>query len=291
MMASSSSPDAREGAARRYGIRWCWMPLAILVLGLFAAPARAAWTPPQKLTWYWQLQGTINNSYPAAAYDIDGFANSSYSINGQSNTSNEVPTLHTLGKKVICYIDVGTWENWRPDAGQFPSALLGKSNGWPGERWLNISPSSGSYSQLQSIMVTRFQICQQNGFDAVEPDNMDGYTNRTGFNLTAGDQLAYDEWVASEVHSLGMAVFQKNLPEQATALQPYFDGAIDEQCNQYSECSSFRPYLAAVPAKPVLNAEYKNSLYPKFCSADNAAGIMGALFDTALDGKTYSTCW
>ncbi len=86
-----------------------------------------------------------------------------------------------------------------------------------------------------------------------------------------------------------MAVFQKNDPDQAGTLAPHFDGALDEQCNEYSECSSFRPYLSA--GKPVLNAEYQASLYPGFCSADNAAGIMGALYSLNLDGSTYQPCW
>ncbi len=52
-----------------------------------------------------------------------------------------------------------------------------------------------------------------------------------------------------------MAVLQKNDGEQAAQLQPYFDGALTEQCNEYSECADFEPYLAA--GEPVLNAEYR----------------------------------
>jgi hypothetical protein len=48
---------------------------------------------------------------------------------------------------------------------------------------------------------------------------------------------------------LGMAVLQKNDPDQAAKLEPYFDGVLDEQCNQYAECSSYQPYLAA--GKPI----------------------------------------
>ncbi len=103
-------------------------------------------------------------------------------------------------------------------------------------------------------MAARFSMCKSKGFDAVEPDNMDGYSNNTGFPITAAQQLAYDEWVAGEVQSLGMSVFQKNDAEQAAEMQPHFDGAIDEECNQFHECESFRPYLTA--GKPVLNAEY-----------------------------------
>lgn len=154
------------------------------------------WVPPQHLTWYWQLQGTVDNSEPVEAYDVDGF----------ESTAAEVAALHAQGKHVICYIDVGTAENWRPDYSSFPASVLGGANGWPGENWLDIR----QLSVLEPIMTARFQMCREKGFDAVEPDNMDGYENNTGFSLTADDQLTYDEWVAGEVHALGMAVFQKN---------------------------------------------------------------------------------
>jgi hypothetical protein len=138
-----------------------------------------------------------------------------------------------------------TWENYRADAGKFPRSVLGKSNGWPGERWLDIR----RLRVLEPIMTARMRMCRSKGFDALEPDNIDGYANRTGFPLTAREQLTYHEWVAREAHELGLAVFQKNDPEQARELEPHFDGVLDEQCNQYSECSSSKPYLAA--GKPV----------------------------------------
>ncbi len=242
---------------------------------LLSAPAALArWKPPSRLSWYWQLTGTVNNSYPAAVYDIDGF----------DNSQREVEMLHSAKKHVICYIDVGTWENWRPDASKFPSSVLGQPNGWPGERWLDIR----QLSVLEPLMTARFQMCKQKGFDAIEPDNIDGYENDTGFAISAQDQLSYDAWIANEAHSVGLAVFQKNDPEQAAQLQPDFDGALDEQCNEYSECSSFQPYLRA--GKPVLNAEY-NLPSSQFCPADNRAGIMGALYNVNLDGSTYEPCW
>ena len=58
------------------------------------------------------------------------------------------------------------------------------------------------------------------GYDAVEPDNMDGTENSTGFTISTAQQNAYDEWVAQDVHSLGMAVFQKNYTDQSKTLQP-----------------------------------------------------------------------
>jgi hypothetical protein len=58
-------------------------------------------------------------------------------VDGFETTARSVRALHALGKHVICYTDVGTWENFRPDAGRFPRSVLGRPNGWPGERWLD----------------------------------------------------------------------------------------------------------------------------------------------------------
>jgi hypothetical protein len=41
----------------------------------------------------------------------------------------------------------------------------------------------------------------------------------------------------------------------------------------------------------VLNAEYDRSLYAGFCDADARAGIMGVLYNLALDGRFYRPCW
>jgi hypothetical protein len=238
-----------------------------------ATAATSWWTPPQQLTWFWQLQGTVKNDKAVAAYDIDGF----------ENEASEVAALHAQGKRVICYIDAGTAEKFRPDYGEFPAATLGRSNGWPGERWLDIR----RLSAIEPIMAARFRTCREKGFDAVEPDNIEAFANKSGFEISPAQQLTYNEWIASEVHALGMAVLQKNDGEQSAQLQPYFDGALSEQCNQYKECADFQPYLAA--GKPVLNAEYRGKL-AKFCPADDAAGIMGARFALSLNGKKFEAC-
>jgi hypothetical protein len=240
-----------------------------------ADSARSHWHPGAHQTWYWQLQGTTHNHEPASIYDLDGF----------DTSASEVAYLHKLGKRVVCYIDVGTWENWRPDAKKFPKSVLGNPDGWPGERWLDIR----QLRILEPIMTRRFQMCARKHFDGLEPDNIDFQGNDPGFPITLREQKRYAIWVAGEAHKLGLAVFQKNDPEQASVLERYFDGVISEQCNQYQECSSWRLYLRA--RKPVLNAEYEKSLYPGFCKADKRAGIEGALFNLALNGKVYKPCW
>jgi hypothetical protein len=255
--------------------RWSVLVVTVAVL-LLAVPSAAGawWRPPPRPTFYWQLQGKIRTTIPAAVYDVDGF----------ETTAAEVAALHASGKHVVCYIDVGTAEDFRPDYSSFPKAVLGRTNGWPGERWLDIRQAE----TIDPIMAARFRMCAEKGFDAVEPDNIEAFSNNSGFPITAAQQLAFNLWVAETVHGLGMAVLQKNDGEQAKAMESSFDGVLTEQCNQFSECGDFKPYLTA--GKPVINAEYKLKT-KRFCAADEAAGIVGARFNLPLNGKRFEPCW
>jgi hypothetical protein len=159
-------------------------------------------------------------------------------VDGFDTPASAVVALHQSlrGRGVVCYIDAGTWENWRPDAHQFPRSLLGKPDGgWPGERWLDIARYRGV---LGRIMRARAQMCKRKGFNAIDFDNVDGYDNHTGFHLTVGDQLHYDTFLANTAHRLGLAVALKNDLPQIPVLLKYFDFAVDEQCFQYAECLS-----------------------------------------------------
>jgi len=234
----------------------------------------SVWMPSSAapISWNWQLQGTVPTNTNVQVFDIDGFDNSAATV----------AALHANGTKVICYIDFGTSENYRPDFGSFPASVEGNTNGWPGERWLDIR----QLSVLEPIMTARMQMCVQKGFDALEPDNIDGYTNSTGFPLTATDQLTYNTWIANTAHSLGLSVGLKNDNDQTAQLEPYFDWALDEQCNQYSECDTENPFVQA--NKAVFNAEYQGDT--SFCASDEAAHINGALFNLNLDGTSYQPC-
>jgi hypothetical protein len=275
--ASMSSLDLAESADLR---QFAAPDLRDVSSGDLASAAR--WTPAQDTTFFWQLSGTPTDNHKSeAAYDIDGF----------DNPSTEIDALHAAGKKVVCYMDAGTYEPGRPDASQFPAALLGSDvAGWPGEKWLDIRPSGPHYPELQTIMSARFAVCRDNGFDAVEPDNLDSYQNSGGFGATAADQLTYDRWIASTVHGLGLAVLQKNDLDQIPQLVGDFDGILDEECNKFSECDTLAPYVAA--GKPAWNAEYTDDgeTTAMFCSADAAAGIVGALYSLALDGSVFQPC-
>jgi hypothetical protein len=182
----------------------------------------ALWVPAPRTTWQWQLSTPVDQSVRAQVFDIDLFENSAA----------VVASLHRRGLRVICYLDAGSYENFRPDAGRFPRSVLGRANGWPGERWLDIR----RLSVLAPIMKARFELCRHKHFDGVEADNVDGYENNTGFPIKAAQQLTYNRWLAATAHSLDLSIALKNDVDQAVQLQPYFDYALDEQCFEYSEC-------------------------------------------------------
>jgi hypothetical protein len=240
-----------------------------------ASSAAGWWHLPKHPTWYWQLNGKIRFGLHVQIYDVDAF----------TTTAAEVSRLHSEHVHVICYVDVGTAENWRPDYSEFPQAVLGSPNGWPGEVWLDIR----QLTSIEPIMAARFRLCHEKGFDAVEPDNMEAALNESGFPITVQQQLVYNEWVAEEVHSMKMAVLQKNDSEQTGQENTFFDGALSEECNQYwPECGAYLPYLET--GRPVLNAEYKLKTR-QFCSADTLGGISGARFNLALNGRRFEPCW
>ncbi len=176
----------------------------------------------------------------AAVYNIDGF----------DTSASTVASLHAQGRRVICYFSAGSWEEWRPDAATFPAEVLGRSNGWPGERWLDIR----RLDILAPIMGARLDMCKSKGFDAVDADNVDGYTNATGFPLTAADQLRFNRWLAQAAHARGLSIGLKNDLDQVGDLVADFDFAVSEQCMEYDECDLLLPFVQA--NKAVFHIEY-----------------------------------
>ncbi len=212
------------------------------------------WRPSPGTSWQWQLSGSIDTSFDVEMYDIDLF---------------DVPVatitdLKASGRAVICYFSAGSWEDWRPDAGDFDAVVLGNPlDGWPGERWVDIR----RLDLLGPILEARLDLAHSKGCTGVEPDNVDGYQNNTGFPLVADDQLAFNTWLAAQAHQRGLSVGLKNDLDQIQELESAFDWALDEQCYQYSECDLLQPFIDA--GKAVFGVEYSgNELV--FCPYFNA---------------------
>ena len=104
------------------------------------------------------------------------------------------------------------------------------------------------------------QQCAAKGFDAVEPDIDDSYTDSTGFPITEAQNEAYDRTLAAYAHHLGLAWGQKNGdndPAFSAALEPTTDFLLTEECRYYQTCGIVTPpYVRA--GKLVLDAEYTN---------------------------------
>jgi hypothetical protein len=298
---------ARWGASILLVTAFSLVPAA----GARAAPAPVAcdttkgacWHPALNARWQYQLQGVaayastggINVGISATPYtggaavspsvfDIDLYVDQAISGNNSTFNTAALSAIHAAGKKAICYVSAGSWENWRPDANQFPSSVLGNKNGWAGEKWLDIRQTS----ILLPIMEARVQKCAQAGFDGVEWDNVDGYTNRTGFPLTAADQLTYNGSLANLAHKYGLTVALKNDVEQVADLAPYFDYAVNEQCQQYSECTGYTANFVNA-GKTVFQVEYKLKL-SNFCPQANSENRNAILKDYNLYDTPYAPC-
>ena len=121
------------------------------LVGLFLATTLysqnpAIWIPPQQVNWQWQLTSPVDVTIDAQVYDIDLF----------NNDASVVKALHDKGRKVICYVSVGTYEGWRPDAAKFPESVKGQIlPDFPDERWLDIR----QLDILKPVIDARFDLC------------------------------------------------------------------------------------------------------------------------------------
>lgn len=196
----------------------------------------------QQVRWQIQYTGVIQTNLDVDVFNLDLFDTSLETIR----------TLHQRGVFVMCYFSAGSYEDWRPDASSFPHEVLGNDlEGWPGEKWLDIR----RIDLLAPIMEARLDVALGKGCDGVDPDNVNGYANDTGFPLTADDQKRYNLFLAEEAHRRGLLVGLKNDLEQIPELVPYFDWVLNEECFSYDECDMLLPFLQA--GKPVFVIEYE----------------------------------
>lgn len=203
-----------------------------------------AWYQPNtKATWQWQLVDAVNSEYQVEAYDIDLF----------QVPKSRIAELQSAGFKVICYFSAGSYESFRPDSADFPEAIKGLVlDGFEDEQWLDVRDP-----QVFSIMETRLDLAVEKGCDGVEPDNVDGYQNDSGFPLSDHDQLLFNKKIANAAHTRNLAVGLKNDLDQISNLVDYFDFSVNEQCHEFDECDTLLPFIGK--GKPVWNAEYKQA--------------------------------
>jgi hypothetical protein len=229
------------------------------------------WRPPVGTTWQWQLAGLpIDTSFRVAAYDVDLF----------TTTDDELATLKAHGAIVICYFSAGSWEEFRPDAADFPAVVKGRPLDAPfdDEQWLDIRSA-----EVRTIVQRRLDLAAARGCDAVEPDNVEGYRNDTGFELAAAEQLDFNRFVAAEAHERALSVGLKNDLDQLADLEPDFDWALNEECFAYDDCARYRDNFLA-SNKSVFHAEYVDRRQlAEVCAVTHPLGLSTLIKNIELD--------
>ena len=226
------------GASHAGASSWWTPPLGQPALAVGAEPPPA--TDQCAGTW-----GPTTSSPAARVHRLP----SSTTSTGSSTRGRRSTALHARGKHVVCYVEVGAAGNYYsaaqegvvhdllPAAPRRPACSGTKVPGYP-EYYLNIR-SPATVSIIESMIAKQ---CAAKGFDAVETDIDEEYTDASGFPLTKAVEESYMTTLANDMHGLGLAWWIKNPDDTgdsyATDMYPLADAVLTEQCNQFSTCGS-----------------------------------------------------
>lgn len=146
----------------------------------------------------------------------------------------------------ICYVN---GFQIQPDEEMFwlddhPTLILRDTGGQPiidvdwNEMLIDVS-TPAKRTEVAAIVAGWIGGCADNGFAAVEIDNLDSYTRSAG-GLTEANAVATMQLFADAAHARGLAIAQKNAAEMAV-LKPELrtDFVVAEECNRYNECAVY----------------------------------------------------
>ncbi|MFC5902625.1 endo alpha-1,4 polygalactosaminidase [Streptomyces zhihengii] len=169
----------------------------------------------------------------------------------------------------VCYVNAFQTQPdeavdwWREN---HPDLLLRDADGEPvvDEDWdeplLDIS-SKEKRTALLGVVGPWIDGCAEDGYDAVEPDNLDSFTRSEGL-LTADHAIAFARLLSDRAHAKGLAIAQKNTAELLPArARTGFDFAVAEECARYDECGDF----AAAYDGRVFDVEYREPDFTAGC--------------------------
>lgn len=255
---------------------------AVVTATVTATRVPATWwrpSPDKPIAWHWQLSQPFvfpDDVIPhVTVYDVDG----------ELTRAATVAQLHGLGPDIIaiCYFDAGVYEDYRSDASSFPPEVIGKPDeGWEGSYWLDIR----QVDVLRPIMENRIKTwCKDKGFDAVEPDETEVWSNDSGFPITKAQNNAYNQMIAELGHKYGLSVGLKGNTSETGELVDYFDWTLNEQCWEFDECDLVYNSFV-VHSKAAFNVEYDAS---PDCTQANLWHINSARRDLDLVGPTDPT--
>ncbi|KAF2429062.1 endo alpha-1,4 polygalactosaminidase [Tothia fuscella] len=256
----------------------------LLTIGLASGAAlekRATkWQPSAAANEKWQiiLSSTLSMGAPlspnaATVWDLDLF----------ETDASTIASLKARGKTVMCYFSSGTSEANRPDLNRLSSYDYGAGlPDWPGERWLDLRSE-----RVWSVMLGRIQLAAQKGCDAIDPDNIDGYSNESGGGfsppLSTSDSIRFLNRMASAADSLGMSIGLKNAMDILDSVADNIQFAVNEECIAIGECDVYNKFIGS--GKPVYHIEYGSAYEAsRFCSNGYLNTVVKRL---SLDGWVH----
>jgi hypothetical protein len=165
-------------------------------------------------------------------------------LDGFDAKSDDIAQYKSQNRVVTAYMSIGSVENWRPDAKEFPKECIGKDyDKWAGEKWLLIT----HVDKFKPIMIKRLQLFKNKGFMGVEFDNTEMYKHDPAYqndNTAVQNKcVAFLKDMARECHTLGLLVFWKNCVDIIPQIVDAFDGVINESALRYKEYKNLMLFM------------------------------------------------
>jgi hypothetical protein len=235
---------------------------------LVTTGAAPAWRPAPGASWQVQLTGPLDSSFDVAIYDVDLFDTTPAQLDG----------LRAAGRRVICYVSVGTWESWRADASSFPAAALGDTlAGFANERWLDTRDPT-----VRSLIAARLDVAVQKRCDGVDLSNVSPEGAATGLSATVADAEGYGRFLAGEAHARGLGAGLGGGSDVAGALAIDFEWALTEGCLDAGTCAAYGGFMGA--GKVVFGVEFGAAAdAATICPAAKSAGLDALIKNASYD--------
>lgn len=213
-----------------------------------------------------------------------------YQIGGARDVPDDVAIVERdrnaepAGSYAICYVNGFQTQPDEAEAWVGSELILRDGAGEPivdeawGEFLLDIS-TPAKRAELAHIVGSWITGCADDGFDAVELDNLDSYLRSDG-RLEESDADAYAMSLVEIAHRADLAVAQKNRAGwDGTSVG--FDFAVVEECGAYDECGA---YVEAY-GDAVLIVEYTDEGFEAACEEfGDRLAIVRRDLDLASDG-------
>lgn len=185
---------------------------------------------------------TLPPTAGVADYQLGGAYRPAHAVQIVTRDRTDAPAADRYS---ICYVNsfqtqpgtLGWWKKRHPRLLlRELSGRLVRDAGWPDEVLLDLR-TVARRAAVARVNRSWFDRCAREGFQAVEPDNLDSWTRSRGL-LNKSQAIALARLLVKDAHRAGLAIAQKNTP-QISRSGVRFDFAVAEECEVYRECGAY----------------------------------------------------